>query len=175
LKNITLADWAAWYDSCGKQNNKKAHKKTDVDNLPLETEDGNDDELLNSDENSLTTDLTTDSKKITQARIIRSVWFNKEAQPEKHYRELLILFTPWRNEQTDLMGNYSSYQEHYIARYDEIGKQMRQYAVCIEDLNEIQHHLQECDDDLYDTIAPVTQDTERQDENEGNTDTSRFE
>lgn len=25
-------------------------------------------------------------------------------------------------------------------------------------LNEIEHHLQECDDDLVDTIAPVTQD-----------------
>jgi hypothetical protein len=173
LKNITLADWAAWYDSCGKQNNKKAHKKADIDNLPLETEDGNnDDELLNSDENSLTNDPSIKSiKKRTQARIIRSVWFNKEAQPEKHYRELLMLFTPWRNEQTDLMGNYSSFQEHYVARYDEIGEQMRQYAVCSEDLNEIQHHLQECDDDMFDTIAPVTQDTERQDEDEGNTDT----
>ena len=50
-----------------------------------------------------------------------------------------MLFIPWRNEQTDLMGNYSSFQEHYIARYDEIGEQMRQYAVCSEDLNEIQH------------------------------------
>ena len=85
-----------------------------------------------------------------------------------------MLFTPWRNEQTDLMGNYSSFQEHYIARYDEIGEQMRQYAVCSEDLNEIQHHLQECDDDVFDTIAPVTQDTERQDEDEGNTDTHPY-
>jgi ATP-dependent DNA helicase PIF1 len=40
-----------------------------------------------------------------------------------------------------------------------------------EDLNEIQQHLQECDDDLYDTIAPVTQHTELQDQDEGNTDT----
>jgi hypothetical protein len=167
-----LADWAAWYDSCGKQNNKKAHKKADIDILPLETEDGNnDDELLNSDANSLTSDPSIKSiRKRTQARVIRSVWFNKEAQPEKHYRELIMLFTPWRNEQTDLMGNYSSFQEHYIVRNDEIGEQMRQYAVCSEDLNEIQHHLQECDD-MFDTIAPVTQDTERQDEDEGNTDT----
>jgi hypothetical protein len=51
---------------------------------------------------------------------------------------------------------------------------MRQYAVCSEDLNEIQHHLQECDDDVFDTIAPVTQDTERQDEDEGNTDTHPY-
>jgi septation ring formation regulator EzrA len=69
------------------------------------------------------------------------------------------------------MGNYSSFEEHYEARRDEISEQMQQYAVCSEDLNEIQHHLQECDDDAYDTIAPVTQDTERRDENEGNTDT----
>ena len=67
------------------------------------------------------------------------------------------------------MKNYSSFQEHYIARHDEINEQMRQYAVCSsEDLNEIQQHLQQ-HDDLYDTIAPVIQDIERQDENEGNT------
>jgi hypothetical protein len=143
LKNITLADWAAWYDSCGKQKNSKVY----------------DDELLNGDETSLTSDPSIKSiRKRTQARVIRSVWFNKDAQPEKYYRELIMLFTPWRNEQTDLMGNYSSFQEHYIARYDEIGEQMRQYAVCSEDLNEIQHHLQECDDDMFDCfdkIAPV--------------------
>ena len=75
-----------------------------------------------------------------------------------------MLFTLWRNEHTDLMGNSSSFQEHYLARLDEISEQMRQYAVCIEDLNEIQHHLHKCDDDLFDTIAPVTQDTECQDQ-----------
>ena len=161
MKNITLADWAAWYDSCGKQKNSKADKKADVDNLPLETEDGNnDDELLNGDETSSTSDPSIKSiRKRTQARIIRSVWFNKDAQPEKHYPELIMLFTPWRNEQTDLMGNYSSFQEHYIARYDEIGEQMRQYAVCSEDLNEIQHHLQECDDDMFDCFDTSTSHT----------------
>ena len=54
-------------------------------------------------------------KKRTQARIIRSVWFNKEAQAEKQYRELLMLFTSWRNEETDLLKNYSSFKEHYLA------------------------------------------------------------
>ena len=161
LQNTTLADWAAWYDSCGQRKYKKTLKKSDVDHLPLEDEDeNNDDELC--DENTESCISSKKSiKKRRQARIIRSVWFNKETQPEKHYRELIMLFTPWRNEQTDLMRNYSSFQEHYIARYDEINEQMKQYAVCSEDLNEIQHHLQECDDDLYDTIAPVTQDTER--------------
>ena len=110
-------------------------------------------------------------KKRTQARIIRSVWFNEGAQPEKHYCELLMLFTSWQNEETILLKNYSSFEEHYFAQLDEISEQMQQYAICSEDLSEVGNHLQECDDDAYDTIAPVTQDVERQDEDAGCTDT----
>ena len=51
LKNITLADWAAWCDSCGKQKNSKVY----------------DDELLNGDETSLTSDPSIKSiRKRTQ-------------------------------------------------------------------------------------------------------------
>ena len=102
--------------------------------------------------------VSTGSKKLnkrTPARIIRSVWFNREAQPEKHYRELLMLFTSWQNEETDLLKNYSTFKEHYLAQRDEISKQMQQYAICCEDLNEdlneVGNHLQECDDDAYDS------------------------
>ena len=48
---------------------------------------------------------------------------------------------------------------------------MQQYAICSEDLNEVGNHLQQCDDDACDTIAPVTRAVERQDEDEGCTDT----
>ena len=134
---ISLADWAAWYDSCGQGKYKRTFKKSDVDNLLLDDEDGHNDELCDEKiENCISSKKSI--KKRPHARIICSVWFNKEAQPEEHYRELIMLFTPWRNEQTDLMKNYSSFQEHYIARRDEINEQMRQYAVCSEDLNEIQ-------------------------------------
>ena len=171
MQNITLADWAAWYDSCGKKGYRKTSKKCDVDNLLLENEEEeNDDELLLNDNPGVSAG-SKELKKRTQARIVRSVWFNKEAQPEKHYRELLMLFTSWRNEETDLLKNYSTFEEHYLARRDEISEQMQQYAICSEDLNEVGNHLQECDDDAYDTIAPVTQDVERQDEDEGCTDT----
>ena len=39
---MTLADWAAWYDSCGKPYVKKSHT-LDIDNLPLETNINDDD------------------------------------------------------------------------------------------------------------------------------------
>ncbi len=54
------------------------------------------------------------NKKRAKARIIRSVGFNKEVDSEKHYCELIMLFTSWRNETTDLIKNCSSYQEHYL-------------------------------------------------------------
>ena len=64
----------------------------------------------------------------------------------------------------------TTYEEHYIARRDEISKQMQQYAICSKDFNEVRNHLQECNDDAYNAIAPVTQDIECQDEGEGCTD-----
>ncbi|CAB4015874.1 ATP-dependent DNA helicase PIF1 [Paramuricea clavata] len=146
LNLITLTDWAAWYDSSGLTKYKKSVKTSDIDNLPLEDENNDDDLGVQNTECCVSSKKSI--KKRSHARIIRSVWFNKESQPEKHYGELIMLFTPWRNEQADLMGAYSSFQEHYEARRDEINEQMEQYAV-----------------------SPVTQDSERRDENEGNTDT----
>ena len=104
LEHLTLADWAAWYDSSGKPYIKKSFQN-DTDNLPFETaSENNDDDLCNELSNE------KKNKKRSIARVIRSVWFNKEKDPEKHYRELIMLFTPWRNEETDLLANSSSYK-----------------------------------------------------------------
>ena len=102
-------------------------------------------------------------------RIIRSVWFNVKSQPEKHYRELIMLFTSWRNEEADLIGSSSSYQERYLLLKAQIDKQMLQYAICSEDLTEIELHLQnaDCNEDQFNLIAPNKQNVELHDEAEG--------
>ena len=47
LEHLTLADWAAWYDSSGKPNIKKSFQN-DTDNFPFETaSENNDDDLCN--------------------------------------------------------------------------------------------------------------------------------
>ena len=51
---------------------------------------------------------------------------------------------------------------------------MQQYAVCSEDFNEVDNRLEECDDDAYNTMAPVTQDVERQDKDVECTDTHPY-
>ena len=85
------------YDSSGKFYVKQT-KKTDIDDLPFETfnDDHNDDEEEGKENSN-----PHKYKKRTKARIIRSVFFNKEVNVEKHYRKLIMLFTLWRNEETD--------------------------------------------------------------------------
>ena len=80
-----------------------------------------------------------------------------------------MLFTPWRNEETDLIANYSSYQSRFFFLKDIINEQMKQYAICSEDLNKIHEHIINTDDinDQFDSIAPLTQNIEYQDEAEG--------
>ena len=49
---------------------------------------------------------------------------------------------------------------------DVIKEQMKQYAVCHEDFNEIQKQINQIED-RYDDIAPCTQNIERQHQAEG--------
>ena len=90
LGHLTLADWAAWYDLAGKPYDKKSFE-TDIDDLLLETsidEQENDDDDYGDDDHNTTYQnefKRQKNKKRSKARIIRSVGFNKMADPEKHY------------------------------------------------------------------------------------------
>ena len=83
-----------------------------------------------------------------------------------------MLFTSWRYETTDLLRNYSSYQEHYLQVENRIDEQMKLYAMCSDDMNEIQNQLNDMEDndEHYDLIAPGTKNIELQDESEGTQD-----
>ena len=106
-----MADWAAWYDSSSKHYRKKTNTlQIDDDNFPTESlmdDETNDDDFCDNNTTDNVKGKSHCVKKRTNSRVIRSVWFNREAQPEKHYRELLMLFIPWRNEESDLMSHYS--------------------------------------------------------------------
>ena len=63
------------------------------------------------DDNSQVSDLLYKTKKGIKykkrkvPRIIRYVKYNKKKDPENYFREQLMLFVPWRNEQKDLSGS----------------------------------------------------------------------
>ena len=58
---------------------------------------------------------------------------------------LIMLFTSWRNEETDLIGSGSSCQKRFLLLKKEINKQMKQYAICGEYLNDTEEQLQNKD------------------------------
>lgn len=79
-----------------------------------------------------------------------------------------MLFTSWRNEENDLIGVSSSYQQCYMLLFNAIEKQTKQYAICKEDFNEIQQEMNTFDKSyMSDTVAPCTQNIEDLEEVEG--------
>lgn len=171
LENVTLADWAAWYDNRKlKFNHIQKCKNTDVDGLPLEIYDYNNEDDVHSADISSSNELATQknqkqTKKRSKARVIRSVWFSKDNHPEKHYRELLMLFTAWRDENTDLLRNCDSYMARCQILKEQINKQMAEYAPLIEQLDQALDDIQtvEYNDDMWDCIAPNAQHVELND------------
>lgn len=65
-----------------------------------------------------------------------------------------------------ILGSFSSYQDRYVLLSDVINEQMKQYAVCNEDFNEIQQEMNRTED-RFDEIA---QSLEQQDKAEGDKD-----
>ena len=45
--------------------------------------------------------------------VIRFRRYNKDAEPSHWYRAKLMLYYPWYDEDTDLLGGYATYEEHY--------------------------------------------------------------
>ena len=52
--------------------------------------------------------------------VIRFRRYNKDAEPSNWFRAKLMLYLPWYNEDTDLLGGYSTYEEHYHHVYSTI-------------------------------------------------------
>ena len=54
-------------------------------------------------------------RKRKREAVIRFRKFSKEKKPSDFYRAKLMLYLPWRNEDTDLLGGYPDYASHYFA------------------------------------------------------------
>ena len=59
-------------------------------------------------------------------RIIQSVRFNKNKDPENYCQEQIMLYTPWRNEK-DLLKDYNTYQDRFEEVKDLIEENIKQY------------------------------------------------
>ena len=127
LENVTLADWAAFYSRIDESNTRS--RKKDADGLLLETkaEDNFEDDVESSLKSLANGQAQKGIKRHAKARMIQSVWFDKDVDSEKHYRELLLLFTPWRNEARDI-DSFQPYKERHRIFNEQIKCQLEQYS-----------------------------------------------
>lgn len=95
LENLTLADWAAWLDDCSSKPYVKQTHEIDIDWLSLQKYI---DDEQNDNNDGQQTAKQGDILKLGFSEVCGLI--NKKNQKKRDYCELLMLFAPWRNEET---------------------------------------------------------------------------
>ena len=177
LESIALADFACWYSESktGSSFRSRNGTRSSADgylqeNSPSVTSEGqynddddDDDEVGDSEkEKEKQTDVNEEYRKRSVPRILRTCRFNKEKQEEKHYRELLMLYTSWRDERVDLIGTATSYKSRYFEIKDIVDEVRCQYEPCGDEIDEAIENMGRENDlqHAWDEVAPLTEDHE---------------
>ena len=103
---------------------------------------------------------------------LRYVRYHPDKDSENHYREILMFFYPWRKEE-NLIGDSDSFEEQFkkTVRGSDIDQRINEYKHFSESLERALAELEEMEwpqlENGWDIVAPNTQHTEKQDEDEG--------
>ncbi|KAG5674792.1 hypothetical protein PVAND_004740 [Polypedilum vanderplanki] len=144
LENICLADFIAKYTYHSKKGGRKTN---DDEDEQFDTEEL---EVLNDDENEETTSekkeykLKNNSGYITLRRrpkILRFVRFNRHEDEINYFREMCLLFYPWRNEDDEIEGQDCKLK--FLANEDLIKENFDKYNAVELDLDEIYRDIEE--------------------------------
>ena len=126
----------------------------------LETHDEDnleDDYESRSDESTKLKTRSKVIKKRAKCRVIRSVWFNKEVDAEKYFRELLFLFSPWRDEGRDI-ESFRPFEQRCREISEQINSQLAEYCPYSSQIDEAMLNMTDTDDNnMWDLMAPNTQ------------------
>ena len=106
-------------------------------------------------------------------KVIRYVRYNQTKDPENYYREQLILFMPWRNEQKDLLGSFETYRAHYNTMKESLEIKRNEYEHHSEEL-ELARQMMEAEEAEYDGLAPNAEQENREAEEEGVKESENF-
>ena len=103
-------------------------------------------------------DMNQEYRKRSVPRILRTCRFNKEKEEEKHYRELLMRYTAWRQEEVDLIGTATSYKNRYFEIKDIVEGVRCQYEPLADELDEAVHDIEGENglQNAWEKIAPLT-------------------
>ena len=176
LEELCLADFVAWYNRVKQNKSQVEHvgqvkTSTSDDYLPENDFDDNVDHDLTNDKTEICEEYELKGGlklvKRQKSKIIRSVRFNKNKDPENYSREQLMLYTPWRNENKDLIQNCESYQERYEQLKNTIVQNRRQYDCNAEVLDDAIENIENDELKEFVDVAPNIQHRDEQDQEIG--------
>ena len=180
LSKFCLADYVSKVDIIYPKGNKVPEKVNDKnEDDRCDSSSSNESEDSHDDDNSLGSDLLyktkngTKYKKRKVPRIIRYVKYNKKKDPENFFREQLMLFVPWRNEQKNLLGSFDTYEAHYNSVQTSLIPKRNEYEHHIEEL-ELARQMMEDEQREYDQTAPNAEQENREAEEEGSKESEQF-
>ena len=110
--------------------------------------------------------ITNDNYRIvlrTKPKIIRYVKYDERVDPDNYYREQLMLFYPWRNEEVDLLGGYKTYEGHFKAVSEKIQAKRIEYDANSKLLDKIEATAETLLGDNFDEVAPNIESVEASD------------
>ena len=105
--------------------------------------------------------------------VIRYLRLNQTKDPENYYREQLMLFMPWRNEQKDLLGSFEPYRAHYNTMKESLEIKRNEYEHHSEEI-ELARQMMEAEEAEYDGLAPNAERENREAEEEGVKESENF-
>jgi hypothetical protein len=169
MENVTLAEFISSYrrvtdsrpPSCKVGTNQHIH-----DLLPEPFAPVNEDEVEEEPEKDEESEpsATAQYKRRKRPHILRSVHFNPETDIENYYRELIMLYYPWRNE-SNLKHTHSCYADRYKELEADIEECRKKYEPFAEAVSLAEKRLQDNpnEEDAWDLLAPVTEHADAQD------------
>ena len=137
-------------------------------------ENSEDEEMVENDNTA--SDLIHIAKngtKYKNRKVIRYVRYNQTKDPENYYREQLMLFMPWRNEQKDLLGSFGTYRAHYNTMKESLEIKRNQYEHHTEEL-ELARQMMEAEEAEYNGLARNAEQENREAEEEGVKESENF-
>ena len=147
LQLMCLAEFAANYTT---DYNFADDEDTDI--VPSTDDNG-----LQASSEIILTDGYGRMKKRKREAVIRFYRFNLETVPTKWYRAKIMLYYPWFDEDTDLLGGYSSYEEHYNRVHSTISANEMKYSCnCVDNFD---YNLDGPSEHIWDQIAPSTEES----------------
>ena len=96
-------------------------------------------------------------------KIIRYIHFSEKVHSENYYREQLMLFLPWRNEEKDLLNGFKTFKDHFKTVEKEIRSKRIEYDASSELVGEIERAIETGTIDNFDDVCPNIQSVEATD------------